>query len=60
VAGGGPAGGAGPSRGELVVIEDGLEPGDRVVTVGQQRVAEGDALNVLNVEHGVGGSGRDG
>ncbi len=40
----------GASRGQLVVIEAGLEAGDRVVTVGQQRVAEGDALIVLNVE----------
>lgn len=38
----------GASRGNVVVIEEGLEPGDRVVTVGQQRVADGDALNVLN------------
>lgn len=36
----------GASRGELVVIEEGLEPGDRVITVGQQRVAEGDALAI--------------
>ncbi len=40
----------GPSRGDMVVIEQGLEPGDRIVVVGQQRVAEGDALAVVNVE----------
>jgi membrane fusion protein (multidrug efflux system) len=40
----------GPSRGDQVVIEEGLEPGDRIVVVGQQRVAEGDALAVVNVE----------
>jgi membrane fusion protein (multidrug efflux system) len=36
----------GVSREELVVIEEGLEPGDRVVVVGQQRLAEGDALRL--------------
>jgi multidrug efflux pump subunit AcrA (membrane-fusion protein) len=52
----------GASRGQLVVIEDGLKPGDRVVTVGQQRVAEGDALTVLNMEPTAvsGGEGEDG
>lgn len=52
----------GASRGQLVVIEDGLKAGDRVLTVGQQRVAEGDALNVLNAEPAMAadGSGRDG
>lgn len=38
----------GVSRGEHVVVTDGLEPGDRVVTVGQQRVAEGDRLRITN------------
>lgn len=38
----------GPTRGEQVVIEDGLEPGERVVVVGQQRVAHGDALILTN------------
>lgn len=48
----------GASRGELVVIREGLEEGDRVVTVGQQRVAEGDALNVVNVENADGEDGE--
>jgi membrane fusion protein (multidrug efflux system) len=38
----------GASRGESVVIEQGLEPGDRVIVVGQQQVAEGDALRITN------------
>lgn len=38
----------GLTRGEQVVIDEGLEPGDRVVVVGQQRVAHGDALIVTN------------
>ena len=38
----------GASRGEMVVIESGLEPGERVVTVGQQRVTHGDALVIVN------------
>lgn len=44
----------GASRGGLVVIEQGLEAGERVITVGQQRVADGDALEV------VAGAGSDG
>lgn len=38
----------GVSRSELVVIRDGLEPGDRVVTVGQQQIADGDAVRITN------------
>lgn len=38
----------GLTRGEQVVIDDGLEAGDRVVTVGHQRVAHGDALVLTN------------
>lgn len=34
----------GATRGELVVIREGLEAGEQVVVVGQQRVAHGDAL----------------
>lgn len=49
----------GASRGELVVIREGLQEGDRIVTVGQQRVAEGDALNVVNVE-GAAAAGKGG
>lgn len=40
----------GASRGEMVVITQGLEPGDRIVAVGQQRVADGDALEIVDVE----------
>ena len=38
----------GLTRGERVVIDAGLEPGDRVVVIGQQRVAHGDALILTN------------
>ena len=37
----------GATRSEQVVIEQGLEPGERVVVVGQQRVAHGDALRFM-------------
>lgn len=37
----------GATRGDQVVIEEGLEPGERVVVVGQQRVAHGDALRLM-------------
>lgn len=40
----------GVSRGDVVVIDAGLEPGDRIVAVGQQRVADGDALEIVDVE----------
>lgn len=48
----------GATRGQMVVIEEGLEAGDRVVVVGQQRVADGDALNVLNAERAVANQGK--
>ena len=38
----------GVSRGDYVVVTDGLEPGDRVVTVGQQQIADGDLVRVTN------------
>lgn len=38
----------GASRGDMVVIDAGLEPGERIVAVGQQRLADGDALVVVN------------
>lgn len=50
----------GATRGDMVVIREGLEEGDRVVTVGQQRVAEGDALNVVGVAGPAGVDGKDG
>ena len=38
----------GVTRGDYVVVTDGLEPGDRVVVVGQQQIAEGDMLRITN------------
>jgi membrane fusion protein, multidrug efflux system len=38
----------GVARGDEMVIEAGIEAGDRVVVVGQQRVAHGDALVITN------------
>lgn len=46
----------GITRGEDVVIDEGLEPGERVVVVGHQRVAHGDAL-ILTNEAALAGSG---
>ncbi len=37
----------GPSQGNEVVVEGGLEPGDRLIIVGQHQVADGDHLNVV-------------
>jgi membrane fusion protein (multidrug efflux system) len=37
----------GPSQNNRVVIEEGLEAGDRLIVVGQRSVAEGDRLNVV-------------
>lgn len=45
----------GASRGDLVVIDRGLEPGERVVVVGQQQVADGDALRITSSRR-IGGS----
>jgi membrane fusion protein, multidrug efflux system len=39
--------GVGPSAAGSVVIESGLEPGDRVVVVGQQQVAAGDLVQIV-------------
>jgi RND family efflux transporter MFP subunit len=36
----------GVTRGDYVVVREGLEAGDRVVTVGQQQIAEGDRLAI--------------
>ncbi|CAN5831437.1 efflux RND transporter periplasmic adaptor subunit [soil metagenome] len=38
----------GVSESGRVVIEQGLQPGDRVVTVGQQQVSAGDRLRIVN------------
>lgn len=37
----------GPSRQNMVVIEDGLSVGDRLIVVGQKSVADGDRVNVV-------------
>lgn len=49
----------GLTRGERVVIDAGLEPGERVVVVGQQRVAHGDALILTNGTDPARTPGRD-
>ncbi len=38
----------GPSQADRVVVESGLEPGDRLITVGQQQVAEGDRVRIVS------------
>lgn len=38
----------GASEGGRVVVEQGLQPGDRVVVVGQQQVSNGDRLRIVN------------
>ena len=42
----------GASQQNGVVIEEGLEPGDQLVVVGQQQVAEGDRVNVVGSREG--------
>lgn len=42
----------GPTRNNRVVIESGLEPGDRVIVVGQLKVAAGDRLRIVEREEG--------
>jgi len=37
----------GPSQSNQVVIEEGLQPGDRLIVVGQRSVADGDRINVV-------------
>ncbi len=49
----------GPSRGDRVVIDGGLEAGDRVVTVGQHRLAEGDAVRIGNAAQGAGAASAE-
>jgi membrane fusion protein, multidrug efflux system len=38
----------GPASGALIVIEDGLDPGDVVIVTGQTNVSDGDMLRVRN------------
>lgn len=40
----------GPAREDRVVVRSGLEPGDRLVVVGQNQVAEGDRVRVVGSE----------
>jgi len=37
----------GPARRDLVVIESGVEEGERLIVVGQKSVADGDRINVV-------------
>lgn len=37
----------GPSQRNQVVVESGLEPGDRLIVVGQKSVADGDRINIV-------------
>lgn len=46
----------GPSQRNRVVIDEGLQPGDRLVVVGQQQVAEGDRVRI--VRSAAGGDGQ--
>ena len=45
----------GSSQNNRVVIEAGLEPGERVIVVGQQQTAAGDRLEIVNENEGAGG-----
>lgn len=42
----------GPSQGNRAVIESGLEAGDRLIVVGQQQVATGDRVRIVDGEEG--------
>jgi multidrug efflux pump subunit AcrA (membrane-fusion protein) len=37
----------GPSQRDMAVVESGLEPGERLIVVGQKSVAGGDRVNVV-------------
>ena len=45
----------GPTRRNLVVVTDGLRPGERLIVMGQKSVADGDRVNVVGI-----GRGQDG
>ncbi|MFC1544194.1 efflux RND transporter periplasmic adaptor subunit [Gemmatimonadota bacterium] len=49
----------GPGQNDMVVITSGLEPGDRLVTLGQLKLGDGDILNVVSDE-GMPGEDSDG
>ena len=38
----------GPTQRNRVVVRSGLEPGDRLVVIGQQQVAAGDRVRIVN------------
>lgn len=42
----------GPARDDMVVVRSGLEPGDRLVVVGQGQVARGDRVRVVGEDRG--------
>lgn len=42
----------GPSQGNRVIVDSGLQPGEQVIVVGQNQVARGDRLEVLGTEGG--------
>jgi RND family efflux transporter MFP subunit len=42
----------GPSQNNRVVVEDGLDPGARLVVVGQQQLADGDRVRVVGGDQG--------
>jgi RND family efflux transporter MFP subunit len=37
----------GPTRRNLVVVEEGVEPGEQLIVVGQKSVADGDRINIV-------------
>ena len=39
----------GPTQRDLAVVEEGLQPGDRLIVVGQKIVADGDRVNVVGI-----------
>ncbi|GIV58400.1 MAG: RND transporter [Rhodothermaceae bacterium] len=43
----------GPSYGGRVIVEDGLAAGDELIVVGQTKVTEGDAVEVVNRSNGL-------
>ena len=40
----------GPTRRNLVVVTDGLRPGERLIVTGQKSVADGDQVNVVGTK----------
>ena len=42
----------GPSRRNLVVVEDGIAAGEQLIVVGQKSVADGDRINVVGQREG--------